>query len=216
MPGDQCNLVDWPLILKRLGLHAARQLPRHRWRGERNERPPGAVEAQDLVQDAVECALTRKDEWATSAGANVDLLVKIMMNRITHQIDGLAALRENANVPLDGLLAKNPNAREFSTEAESTSRYGIAPGGLLFPERVIFNKQINSRAAERLASDVEGLAIFRLVAEGVAKPQAIAEATGLTTRQVDNVKKRISHQEFEDLQSLYQKPSGRGQKPGEE
>ncbi len=174
---------------------------------------------EDFVQDACECALKRKEEWTTGDAPDVDRLFGIAMGRITHRVADLAALEENKNVPLEGLLEKNPDAWEMSTE-ESTSQYGTVPGELLAVEQMYFQQQIKSRALQRLSADDTETAFFGLTLEGVTKPQEISEETGLTTRQVDNVRKRVLRKlgpEFADLKPLYRRRSpGPGRKPDEE
>jgi hypothetical protein len=220
MPAGTSDGVNWPLIIKRVALKAAMQLPRHVWRGKRNGHPPGAEEVEDLVQDAAACALERKHEWITDNGPDVERLIKIMMGRVSHRITDLAALHENRNVSLDDVVAQNPDARELSSEAEVTSKYGIAAGHMLPVEMSLYYSQISERAHQRLESDATGQAIFIGILEGTTKPQILAEDLGLTTREVNNTKKRISpklEDEFQELRPFYCRgPSGRGQKPDEE
>ena len=220
MPPSAGDGINWPLIIKRVALKAASQLPRYVWRGKRNGHPPGAEEVEDLVQDALACALERKNEWTTDGGHDVEHLIKIMMGRVSHRIADLAALHENRNVSLDDLVDKNPDAREFSSEAGVTSRYGMAPGHMLPAEAYLYHSQVEQRGRQRLESDMAGRALFTRMLEGTTKPQILAEDMGLTTQEVNNIKKRISSKleaEFQELRPFYCRgPSDRGQKPDEE
>ena len=218
MPGCR-DQVDWPPLIKRMALYAALRIPRYLWRGQRDDCPPGAAHAEDFAQDALTCALEREAEWTTPNGPDLETLTKIMKNRISNKVRDLAGRPENGDVPLEAVLDKNPDAWELSTE-ESTTKYGTPPGALLSAEQIYFENEVESRGRRSLSSDDTGRIVFELAMDGVTKPQTIADETGLTTREVDNVKKRVRRKlglEFEDLKSFYGRPlPGRGQKPEEE
>jgi hypothetical protein len=214
MPTDRANDPDWSLVTKRVALWAAIQLPRRLWRGSKDGHTPGAEEVQDLVQDAVVCALERRNEWTTKDGPDAQLLVKIMKGRVTHRIAHLSALAENRNVHLETIVDKNPDSRDLSTEANLTSSYGLSPGSLLAEERRHFVDELKTRAYRSLESDSKGQEVFAHMADGVTEPRIIAQETGMTTREVDNIKKRISRtfgSEFHDPQKS--SPWSRGRKP---
>lgn len=217
--GEGMTEREWALKLKKLSLHIARQLPRKLWSARKSGRFNAAAEAEDLLQDAVKCALERKHEWQTLDGPDHERLDKIMYSRVSHRIAGLIALHESKNVPLDEMLAKNPDARELSTEAEGFSQYGMAPGTLLFSERAVYVSEVEMRAHRRLHTDDECLAVFERLWHGMTKPQEIAADMGISVEEVNLIKRRIARKlgaEFEDLQALYGRESSSRRRGSEE
>jgi DNA-directed RNA polymerase specialized sigma24 family protein len=209
--------VNWSLVVKRAALWAASRLPRQVWRGQRNGHPPGAEQVEDLVQDAVARALERKREWTIGTSPDERLLTNIIRSRISHRIARLAELEENKNTSLEDRIDKNPDSRELSTEPESTSPYGPMRGSLLSAEFHYYQGQIEQRARRSLASDEDGQAVLGHLLDGTTRPHIIAQAMGRTQREVDNIKKRVSHKlenEFQDLRQLYGLSSPRRRQKG--
>jgi len=219
MPADSdWNTVDWPLVLKRLAVYAAWQLPRQLWRGERNGRPPGAEEVEDLVQDAVLRAFERKDEWIIGRQPDLEKLTKIMKSRISHRIAGLAALHENKNLRLEDLLDKNPDSCELSTDPEATSPYGLVPGSMMAAEKKIYEDELKCIAQAGLSSDEEALEVFKIAFEDTTKPREISTDTKMTSAEVDVIKRRISRKLAPRFDDMFPRRelSGRGRKPDKE
>jgi DNA-directed RNA polymerase specialized sigma24 family protein len=171
---------------------AKKRLPRQHWRGERNGHPPGAEEVQDLVQSAFEYALLRREEWVIDGATNLLELKRILRNRICSRIEGLANRKENQDKSLDALSETNPNAIEFSTEADISTKCGLSPGPLLAAERNYYSKELTNQARAALRADKPALKVLDIMLEGEVKPRNIASEMDIGTRDVENIKKRIN------------------------
>jgi hypothetical protein len=78
--------VNWNDLYPRLLAYAARKLDRLSWRGQRSGAVPGARQAQDFVQDAIEKTITGKRKWNSQEIALFDFLVGVISSEINHLV----------------------------------------------------------------------------------------------------------------------------------
>jgi len=216
MPSGGRNRIDWAREGKKIVLWAASQLPRHMWRRTNDGHPPGAEEAEDLAQDAIINALTRRDEWTDENGEDARKLFKIMKGRVTHRLARLAKSHENQNVHLQKIVDQNPNSHELSTEP-NTGAQGIDSTVLMSAELSLFESQVRWRVQQIFPEDSEEIAALASIIDGATKPSEVALDLHVSTSEAANAIRRFRRkckEELKDISIFYDPPNDRKPEEG--
>lgn len=79
------DTVDWDPLVKRLVLYAGYRLRLYPWRGSYHNLPGGAMEAEDVVQEAVERFLARERKWAPARCALFPFFIEVIRSLVSHE-----------------------------------------------------------------------------------------------------------------------------------
>ena len=77
--------VDWDPLVKRLVVYAGYRLRLYPWRGNYNNLPGGAMDADDVVQEAVERFLALDRKWAPARCPLFPFFVEVIRSIVSHE-----------------------------------------------------------------------------------------------------------------------------------
>jgi DNA-directed RNA polymerase specialized sigma24 family protein len=179
----ELETVDWTDIYDRLLRFARRKIGRR----------ADAGNARDYVHDAIAKTLDGKTRpWDPARTTLLAHLYGVVRSEISHPSKGYGhsqAIRTSKVVNFEVEYAQFA-MRTASTEIEVTSRFWAGSNTLLSVEREYYNKQIRFRATESLNSYEKGRSYLDLLFSGVDRPREVSKILGVTTKEVDNVRKR--------------------------
>ena len=187
---DIAQAMAYRRLVKRMLVWAAALLKRQSWRGDFGGAPPGAVEAQDLVQRAFEALLPIDRSILSYDDPQLqDQLKAVIRTEVTR----LRRRHENDDVRLDRILEHDGELRLLTQEGDSFSRSSHSLDQLHPMEESIYYTQATKQVGRSLQEDSKArrIALFML-AEGVTEPRFIADALNCQLGEVNAAKRRIS------------------------
>jgi DNA-directed RNA polymerase specialized sigma24 family protein len=161
---------EFEAILPELVAYAARRLRRIGW-GEGHDHRPSGAEAEELVAEAVEVALSGKRVWPNDLDLKT-FLEGVMWSQVEHR------------------YAKEKRRRSYA--------HRVRDGAIGGEERAASNEQRHRQrelcaAVERaLADDLELCALFGAFAAGAEKPADVAVALGWPVDRVKLAQRRMN------------------------
>jgi len=180
------NLSDdeWLKLLKRLTLYADRKLVRLSWRGitsARGGKPPGGVEAEDLVAEAVTDVIEGTRAWDQEA--NPDLLKhlrSVVGSKISHLVEGLENRRTRRLGP--------PDPNEESSTAYQVASRDPSPVELVADREAA--DRLRAAVHAELRDDASAYQIMECLEAGMERAEII-EYLGIPAADFDNAKRRL-------------------------
>lgn len=165
--------TDWPPLQLRLLDYAQVLITTKVWPGGH---PPGALEAQDLVLEAIGALYSGERQWDPQEYPNLESVLKgIIKSKVSHAATAADNVTRHP-------LSDSPGVNGWGHEAYSPDAS---------PEEDLVYQQLLSRIEKVGEEDeIKGLVLL-CIQEGIRKPREIAEELGWPIKDVNRVLRQI-------------------------
>lgn len=177
------NLSDdeWAEIVEKLTLYADNKMRKLRWRGVLNGAVLGGVCADDMAATAIESLLYGGRNWNQEKTPD---LFEFLKDVVDSKVSNLVKGEENKK-------SRQVDADDQKNEPAFRGRRNTAtPPEIMSDEEQ--RKRIRSSVMAEIGQDELVESILECYESGIEKPSEIAELVEVTTKDVNNAKKRIN------------------------
>lgn len=182
----------WEEITSRLTYHALKESKQLYWQGLFNGVFPGGLEAQDIVNRAIEKVLTGERNWNPDTHPD---LIYYLKGVIDSDLNHLAESKENRLLRSESVLS---DALDCDEDAPKTGYFDKLSTSIPHPEEILIQKELEKKSDEFLWKLYDFLnddfllqKIVECIIDGIDKPSDIALTLSIPVKDIYNFKKKL-------------------------
>ncbi len=164
---------DWDGLYPRLLHYAISLMSNRKWPGGH---PPGAVEAEDLVQEAINSIFTGINQWNRQKHPDLEVVLKGI---IKSKLSSIVELKDNQTRTA---LSENPGIDGWGHEAQ-----GLFDSA----QEILEGEELMDRIEAALEGDGDAEMVMLCLVEGATKPREISQESDLPVHKIYSILARI-------------------------